>query len=416
MGTVDMTADVRETIIERPGLVVVVAFFILLAADFGLKLLQTTIQIGGVHLIGGQLPFPRLLTLLWDGLVIGLAIGLAGIGLSMTYSILSFANFSHGDYVTSGAFAGWAVTFLIAGLSSGQGSLGYLLSIGTGQGPSSAELAINIVNTPVALLVGLIVAIFATVVVSLVVDRYVYRPMRGEGAISLLIASIGVALVLRYLIVFMFTGTNRGLTAGGGRLEFASVEGQVVFEWVIRQPGQTDTVLFDIGLPFIRFGDYTAELLAITSAEATLVGIAVVLMGGLHVVLQFTKLGKAMRAMADNKSLAQITGIPTERVIRATWIIGGGLAGAAGFLIALERGTLSFNLGWVLLLLIFAAVILGGIGSVYGAMVGGVVIGLTETLSLIWIPASFTTAAAFAIMILMLLFKPDGLYGGVTTA
>ncbi|MFB6148616.1 MAG: branched-chain amino acid ABC transporter permease [Halobacteriales archaeon] len=416
MGSVDTGSSVRGIIIDRPGLVVVGAVFAILGLDFVLKLAGAAITIGGTQLLGGQLPLPRLLTLVWDGLVIGLAIGLAGIGLSMTYSILSFANFSHGDYVTSGAFAGWAVTFLLAGLTSNQGTIGYLLSIGAGDGPSSAQLAINIVNTPVALLIGLAVAILATLGLSLLVDRLVYRPMRGEGAISLLIASIGVALVLRYLIVFMFTGTNRGLTAGGGRLEFASIDGQLIFEWVIRQPNQPDTVLFDLGLPVVRFGGYTAELLAITSAEATLVVIALVLMAGLHVVLQFTKLGKAMRAMADNKSLAQVTGIPTERVIRATWIIGGGLAGAAGFLIALERGTLSFNLGWVLLLLIFAAVILGGIGSIYGAMVGGVVIGLTETLSLIWIPSSFTTAAAFAIMILMLLFKPDGLYGGVTTA
>ena len=153
-----------------------------------------------------------------------------------------------------------------------------------------------------------------------------------------------------------------------------------------------------------------------TSNEVTLVAVAVVLMAGLHLMLQRTKLGTAMRAMADNEDLALVTGIPTERVIRATWVIGGGFTGAAGYLLALERGTLSFNLGWVLLLLIFAAVILGGIGSIYGAMAGGLIIGIVDSVSLIWIPSSFTTAAAFGIMILMLLFKPDGLFGGVTTA
>jgi len=123
-----------------------------------------------------------------------------------------------------------------------------------------------------------------------------------------------------------------------------------------------------------------------------------------------------MRATADNQDLARVTGIPTERVVRATWMVGGGLAGASGFLLALERGTLSFNLGWLLLLLIFAAVILGGIGSIYGAIVGGVLIGLTNSVSLVWIPSSLSTAAAFAIMIFVLLLKPDGLFGGVRTA
>jgi branched-chain amino acid transport system permease protein len=123
-----------------------------------------------------------------------------------------------------------------------------------------------------------------------------------------------------------------------------------------------------------------------------------------------------MRAMADNKDLARVTGIPTERVIRDTWIIGAGLVGVAGYMFTLESGTIFFRVGWEILLLIFAAVILGGIGSIYGAIAGGLAIGVASETALVWIPSSLTTAAAFAIMILMLLFKPDGLFGGVTTA
>jgi branched-chain amino acid transport system permease protein len=123
-----------------------------------------------------------------------------------------------------------------------------------------------------------------------------------------------------------------------------------------------------------------------------------------------------MRAMADNEDLARVTGIPTERVIRATWIIGGGLTGLAGYVFVLWKGTLGFNDGWLLLLLIFAAVILGGIGSIYGAMVGGVVIGLTASVSVVWIPASFSRAAAFAVMILILLVRPEGVFAGRSTA
>jgi branched-chain amino acid transport system permease protein len=410
------TTTVRTYVEERPGLVLVGALAAFLALDFLAKLADFRIVLWSIQWFGGFVAIERLLTLVWDGLVVGLAFGLAGIGLSMTYSILSFANFSHGDFVTSGAFAGWSVTFLMTGLLSDKGSVGYLLSVGAGEGPSSAILGINAVSTPLAIVVGLLVAVVATIALSLLVDRLVYEPMRDEGAISLLIASIGVALALRYVLLFVYTGTNRGLTAGGGRLRLLGENGQLVLEVVKRPPAGKEQVLLSQGLPLVRFGNYSAELITATSNELTLVVISIALMLGVHFLLQRTKLGKSMRAMADNEDLALVTGIPTERVITATWIIGGGLTGAAGYLIALETGTLTFDFGWFLLLFIFAAVILGGIGSIYGAMAGGVVIGLTRTVSLIWIPSDFVTAAAFGMMILVLLFKPEGLFGGVTTA
>jgi branched-chain amino acid transport system permease protein len=135
-------------------------------------------------------------------------------------------------------------------------------------------------------------------------------------------------------------------------------------------------------------------------------------MFSVHLMLTRTTLGKAMRAMADNRDLARVTGIPAERVIRTTWIVGGALAGIAGFLIALLQGTITYQIGWTLLLLVFAGVIMGGIGSVYGAIAGGILIGLITRVSLVWIPASFTEAMGFAIMILILLLRPQGLFGG----
>ncbi|WP_313695406.1 branched-chain amino acid ABC transporter permease [Halorarum halobium] len=331
------------------------------------------------RLATGGLGAATLVGYLWEGLVVGLSIGLAGVGLSMTYSILNFANFSHGDYVTSGAFAGWAVTWLIAGF--GQFDLTTLLVIGQ---VSTRELGVSIATTPLAIIAGVLVAGAATILLSLAIDRVVYRPMRGEEGISLLIASIGVALALRYVIFIVFSGRTRGLTNSQAAPEFS----------------------FAVGSGVIDVGAH----------QLTLVVIAGGLMLGLHFLLQRTKLGKAMRAMADNEDLARITGIPTERVIRFTWVIGAGLAGAGGFLIALERGTMNFQFGWLLLLLIFAAVILGGIGSIYGAMFGGIVMGVAQNLSLVWIPNEFSTVAAFAVMIFVLLFKPEGIFSGVTTA
>jgi branched-chain amino acid transport system permease protein len=168
------------------------------------------------------------------------------------------------------------------------------------------------------------------------------------------------------------------------------------------------------GVPSYDIGGFV-----INAHEVTIVLASLVLMAGVHLLLQRTTLGKAMRAMADNRDLAQVTGIPVERVIKTTWVLGGGLAGAAGYLIILTRGTIKFDVGWLLLLLIFAAVILGGIGSVYGAIVGGLVIGLASKVSLIWLTGEFSSFArpvAFGLMIFVLLFRPSGIFGGVETA
>jgi len=343
----------------------------LIAAALGGLLLLDLVRM----LVTGIIPPGRVATYLWTGLVIGLIYGLAGIGLSLTYSILSFANFAHGDHVTAGAFSGWAVAYAIAG--SGAVDLGSRLLVQASPGRVGA----SIVATPLAVFAGLLGAMALSIALALLLDRVVYRPMRGSGGISLLIASIGVAFALRYLLAFVFNPNSRGVTASVPR--------------------------------------YTVGGLVVDAHELALAATALLLMLGVHVLLQRTKLGKAMRAMADNEDLARITGIPTERVIRWTWIIGGGLAGAAGYLVVLKTGTISFNFGWVLLLLIFAAVILGGIGSVYGAMAGGVIIGITENIALVWLRgpySDFTLPVAFGLMILILLFRPEGLFGGVTTA
>ncbi|EMA23921.1 MULTISPECIES: branched-chain amino acid ABC transporter permease [Haloarcula] len=325
----------------------------------------------------GTIVVTDLMSYLWNGLVLGMSLGLAGVGLSMTYSILNFANFAHGDLITSGAFAGWATAFLIAGL--GEFSVEALVLIGGPIAVGSNELGINVVNTPLALLAGLLVAAALTAVLSLLLDRIVFKPMRSADGVTLMIASVGVALFLRNFLTFSFLTDSRGLT-GGNVPQFTIAD--------------------------VTFGGH----------QITLVVVAALLMLGTHILLQYTKIGMAMRAMAANKDLAKVTGIPTERVVKLTWIIGGGLTGCAGFLIALQQGTLTVTMGWDLLLLVFAAVILGGVGSIYGAMVGGVILGIASRLALVWIPASFLLVAAFVIMIVMLLVRPSGLFSGRTTA
>ena len=379
-----MSVSFRDTVDKgRRVIAAAVSIRAILAAVLVLLVLDLMRQ-----LAVGQAQFSELGVRLKVGLMRGLFFGLAGIGLSMTYSILNFANFSHGDLITSGAFAGAAVTFVIAGdfgAATGESAgLIELVLVGTGRSVAGPNLGITVAATPLAVVAGVVVAGVASIVLALFIDRVAYKPIRDRSGIALLITSIGVAFALRYIIQFVFGPSRRGVT---------------------NQDAVPST-----RIPFI---DGTVGL---NLHEVSLFVVAVSLMIGLHLLLQRTKLGKAMRAMADNQDLARITGIPTERIVTYTWIIGAGLAGVAGYMFVIWNGSLHWFQGWILLLPIFAAVILGGIGSIYGAIVGGLVIGLTWAMSVIWVGGGLGRAAAFFIMIVVLLVRPEGIFGGSTTA
>ena len=325
----------------------------------------------------GELELSRFVASLWNAVVDSLYIGLAAIGLSLTYSILRFANFAHGDFFTTGAYAGWTVAWLIGG--AGVAGFGTRLLLNADGGTSNAEVGITIAATPIAVIAGLLVAAVVTILVALAIDRLVFKRLRDADGITLLIASIGVALAVRYLIALVYTQNSRVVVGSAPEIE---------------------------GIPVLG---------SLTYHELTLVGLSVVLIVAVHLMLQYTKLGKSMRAMADNEDLALVTGIPTERVVAATWIIGGGLVGAGGYLYVLDNGQIGINIGWFLLLLIFAGVVLGGIGSIYGALAGSLIVGLTRNLSIIWLPTGLNDVAVFALLILVLIFRPQGLFGGVET-
>jgi len=330
------------------------------------------------RLVTGDTTLAQLSGYLWKGLVFGLIVGLGGVGLSLTYDLLGFANFAHGDYITVSAFIGWGTTFLVAGL--GQFDPGSLFFLGIGGTVYPGDLGVSVTGTPVALAVGLVISAIAGGILALTLDRLVYRSLRNTKAIILLITSIGVAFTLRYLVVFVFGQQSFGLT---------------VSAWA-----------YEVGFP--------SGTVNVSAPSLVLAVLALVTMGAIHLLLTRTKLGKAMRAMADNRDLARITGIPSERIITVTWLVGGALAGLAGFMAVLLQGTITFQVGWTLLLLIFAAVIMGGIGSVYGAIAGGILVGLITRISLIWVPSSFTEAMAFLVMIAILLTRPEGIFGGVS--
>ncbi|PSQ42710.1 branched-chain amino acid ABC transporter permease [Halobacteriales archaeon SW_5_68_122] len=373
-----------NTIVERPLSALLAFVGLYLAADLILKLAGVDLQLGGYSVLGGYEPMNSFVSKVANGLLRGLIIGLTGIGLSMTYSILGFANFAHGDFITVGAFIGTMTSYVIAGvLGAATYDIGALTLIEL----NASDLGLAITGGPIAFLaivLGLLIAGAGTVGVILLTDHLAFKPLRDRSGVTLLITSIGVALVLRYLVNFVW-GTSKRNT-------------------------YTSSEAWDLAIPIGN------GALRLDAHDFTLLILGVALMLGVHLLLQTSKLGKAMRAMADNKDLAKVTGIPTDRVVQFTWILGGSLTGVAGYTWVLWRGTFGWFDGWLFLLLVFAAVILGGIGSIYGAMAGGLIIGLTHDLSTIFIPPALQKAAAFALMIVVLVVRPSGLFGGRTTA
>jgi len=154
----------------------------------------------------------------------------------------------------------------------------------------------------------------------------------------------------------------------------------------------------------------------LTGLNLFTIAAAIVVMIAVHVLLKYTKFGKAQRAVADSKDLAQVTGINSERIVQVTWLLDGLIAGFAGFLLGVSSGTLTPTLGQGYLLVIFAAAILGGIGKPYGAMAGAIVIGVAMEISALYIPASYKEVVAFGLLILTLLLRPNGIFAAPRAA
>ena len=283
----------------------------------------------------------EIVQLLIYGIVLGSIIALGAIGVSLIFGILRFAHFAHGDLMTLGAY------FALAGVAG--------------------------MNLP--MVAAFLLALAAMALVTIGIDRAVYRGLRQSHPIILLISSVGIALMVRSVVQMIWGPDNQIYTQG------------VSMPWVL--PGG----------------------LRIKPDWLLIVGGAAVLMLLLHIFLQYTRLGKAMRAMSDNPELARVSGIDTERVVILTWIIAGVLAAAAGIFLGIDT-RLHPIMGWKLLLPVFAAAIFGGIGKPYGAIVGALIIGIAQEMSTLVISPAYKPAVAFGLMVLMLIWRPTGLFRG----
>jgi branched-subunit amino acid ABC-type transport system permease component len=287
----------------------------------------------------------RLAQLLVNGLITGSILALAGVGATLIFGIQRIANFAHGDFLTIGAYAAFAVNVVL------------------GQN----------------LLIAALGAMGAVALFGVAAHFGLFRPLRGRGTVAIALVSVGLGLLIRN-VIFIVAGSQ------------------------IRQFNVNQSEVITVGA--VRLSPGQAVAVAVALVVAPLVAL----------FLARTRLGKQMRAVADNRDLASISGIDVERIGVSVWILAGGLAGLAGVMLGLSQGVFDPNMGLGPLFLIFTAVVLGGIGSAYGALVAGLALGLAMELST-WealfggLDSKYKPVLAFVVLILLLLYRPQGLFG-----
>ncbi len=291
----------------------------------------------------------ELAQLIFDGIKFGMIIAMCAIGLSLIYGTTGLTNFAHGELVAFGAL--------------------FAMMLNDGD-----VLGLHIIPAAV-------IAIAATALVGGANEFLLWRPLRrrGTGLIAMLVISIGLSILVRYLFVFQ---------AGGRKERYVQYA---------LQKG------FDVGP------------ITIVSREVWIIVISLLALVAVATAIKTTRLGKAMRAVSDNRDLAESSGINVERVILTVWIAGGALAGLGGVLFGLDQG-ISWDMGSDLLLLMFAAVTLGGLGTAYGPLIGSLIIGLLVNVSTLHIgdaglPTELKNVGALVVLIVILLFRPQGLLG-----
>jgi branched-chain amino acid transport system permease protein len=294
-----------------------------------------------------------------DGILTGSIISLGAIGLTLVMHMLRFANFAYAELMAIGAYAVLVFDRVVAAI---------LPPIATAMAPLSLTGS---------LLVALVLAMVVTGVSAVVIDWLVFRRIRAKAdPLSMVFASFGVALIVRNLIVLIFGHHPQLYSQAIARAQVISLDPLILIK-----PDQV----------FVLFA-------------------ALALMAVFHLVLTRTTFGFSLRAVAENPTLAQVAGVRLSRMIIAVWLIGGALSAAAGMFYALTN-QLNPMIGHVFLLPVFAATIVGGIGSVYGAVLGGFIVGIASGLALMLLPAGYAPAMPFLIILAVLLIRPNGLFG-----
>ncbi len=334
----------------------------------------------------GNLTTERLVRQMIFGLAQGSIYALIALGYTLVYGILSMINFAHSEVFMAGAYIGF---FAINAMHQS----GFLQQ-----------------QTFIALLLTLFVGVLASIVVAVLLERIAYRPLRGAPRLVPLITAIGASIAIRELFLRLFGSATRVypdvnfyvLPGVFNTLECREVDGQQVCR----------------GLDLIN-GRYNIEFLGlqlqIRPIYFLVFFLALILMAMLWFVVRRTKVGKAMRAVAEDKKTAALMGINVDRVIVMTFVMGAALAGAAGVLFALYNTQVQPYMGFNPGIKAFTAAVIGGIGNIPGAMFGGLFLGLTESIapSLLGMSRQIEDVVVFGLLVLVLIFRPTGIFGEV---
>jgi branched-chain amino acid transport system permease protein len=288
-----------------------------------------------------------------NGVTLGAIYGLIAIGYTMVYGIIGMINFAHGEVFMLGAFIS-LIAFLLLG-------------------------ALGVTWVPLALLLVLVIAMVFTAAYGWAVERLAYRPLRGSFRLAPLISAIGMSIFLQNYVQLLQGARVKPLqpvVTGGFRM----FEGDG----------------FTVSLSYLQ----------IIIMVAT-----VVLMSGFTLLITRTALGRAQRACEQDRIMASLLGINVDRTISTTFVLGAALAAVAGLMFLIYYGVIDFYIGFLAGIKAFTAAVLGGIGSLPGAMLGGLLIGLIETFWSAYFTIEYKDVAAFAILVLVLIFRPTGLLG-----
>jgi len=283
-----------------------------------------------------------------NGLALGSVYALVALGYTMVYGVLQFINFAHSDIFMLGAFAGLYVAGWISGIFS-----------------PTVEFAIV-----------MSASMFFCVICGVLAERVAYRPLRSAPRLNVLITAIGVSLFLENL-------------------------GQIVFG--------SDPRVFPSLLPVISLLE--AQDLVLNNIQVIVISVSAAFMFILSYIVHRTKIGTAMRAVSYDIQVASLMGIPSDWIIIFTFVIGSALAGIASVLYGLAYPRVDPLMGVMIGLKAFVAAVFGGIGNIAGAAIGGIILGLAEALVVYYVSSSFRDAIAFGILILVLLFRPTGIFG-----
>jgi branched-chain amino acid transport system permease protein len=287
---------------------------------------------------------------LTNGLAVGAIYALIALGYTMVYGVLKLINFAHGDLFTCGAYLGLTLVTTFAITEHTGPALGFVI------------------------LVVLVMALVAFL--GAVLERAAYRPLRQSPRLSAVVSALGASIVLQNSLMLIY---------GASYLVFPS-------DILPSVPVQ----IFGIYIPLLRI---------------VIFAISLAMMVGLYLFIQKTRIGTAIRAAAIDQGAARLMGINVDRVILVVFLVGPALGGAAGLLIGLQYGQVNFLMGWSYGLKAFTAAVLGGIGNIPGAMLGGLLLGVIESLGSAYVSTAWKDAIAFCVLILVLIARPTGILG-----